>query len=214
MLVRNHYAGMESRRIRKYWLARLLKVIGETGVSNSLTFSHETIQLLIILFLFGNLNSIAQTVTNLRFEQSAKMIDVYYDLSGKDNESIEVKIYCSQDGGNSWGTPLQYVTGAVGEKVKQGFGKKITWDVLKETQKLTGEIKFKIDAMPDKIEVIPAALICRSITVTHTAGSQLPPLRKQLLTGWSKQTSVEARNAGLPRILELIDKLNRQTDAL
>ncbi|MBL7906183.1 MAG: energy transducer TonB [Bacteroidales bacterium] len=88
----------------------------------------------------------SQIVNNLRFEQSGKMIDVYYDLSGKGDDSFLVKLYCSQDGGKTWGAPLKYVSGAIGESVKPGNGKKISWDVLKEKDKLVGEVKFKVEA--------------------------------------------------------------------
>jgi len=125
----------------------------------------KQIQLFIILFLFGNPISFAQTVTNLRFEQSEKMIDVYYDLSGKGDDYFLVKLYCSLDGGKTWGTPLNYVTGHVG-KIIIGPNKKITWNVLKEKEKLVGEIKFKVEAT--------SMSGCQSFTITHNAGSVAP----------------------------------------
>lgn len=134
----------------------------------------KQIQLFIILFLFGNLTSIAQTVTNLRFEQSGKMIDVYYDLSGKDDESFQIKLYCSLDEGKAWGTSLYYVTGAVGEKIKPGNNKKITWDVIKEKEKLVGEVKFKIEVTPMSG--------CYSFTITHKVGI-IAPVTKTVTYG-------------------------------
>ncbi len=109
---------------------------------------------------------IGQTISSLRFEPSGKMIDVYYDLSGKTDESFQVNLYCSLDGGKTWGVSLKYVSGAVGENIKPGIGKKITWDVLQEKDKLVGEIKFKVEAN--------ALSGCRSFTVTHSAGSVAP----------------------------------------
>ncbi|MBK6346861.1 MAG: hypothetical protein IPF68_13175 [Bacteroidales bacterium] len=150
-------------------------------------------QLFLLLLLSGNLVSLAQTVTNLRFEQSAKMIDVYYDLSGKDNESIEVKIYCSQDGGNTWGSSLYHVTGAAGVNIKPGLGKKITWDVLREKDKLVGEIKFKVEAN--------AMSVCRSFTITHSAGSVCNGYKISHMM--LLKPTPAAKNAGLPKILVL-----------
>jgi hypothetical protein len=126
----------------------------------------KQIWLLFLLVLYGNPSAFAQTVTNIRFEQAGKLIDVYYDLSGKGNESFQVKLYCSLDGGKTWGTPLNYVTGDVGEKIKQGTNKKITWDVLKEKDKLVGDIKFKVETT--------SMSGCHSFTITHSAGSTAP----------------------------------------
>lgn len=89
-----------------------------------------------------------QAVSNLHFEQSFKVIDVYYDLSGKSDELFQINLYCSLDSGKTWGNPLNYVSGAVGENIKPGTKKKITWDVLKENEKLVGEIRFKVEATP------------------------------------------------------------------
>ncbi len=94
------------------------------------------------------------------------MIDVYYDLSGKWDESFRVKLYCSVDEGKTWGSPLNFVTGEVGENIKPGTSKKITWDVLKEKDKLVGEIKFKVEAY------LMAA--CSNFSVTNSAGSVAP----------------------------------------
>ncbi|MBL7906182.1 MAG: hypothetical protein JNL22_14250 [Bacteroidales bacterium] len=125
-------------------------------------------QILIVFLLSLTLNwiSIAQSVSNLRFEQSGKMIEVFYDLAGKVDETFTVKLFCSQDGGKTWGTALKYVTGAVGENVAQGYGKKISWDVLKERDKLMGEINFKIEAT--------SRSYCQRFIVTHNAGSVAP----------------------------------------
>jgi hypothetical protein len=94
------------------------------------------------------------------------MIDVYYDLSGKSNELFQISLYYSEDGGKHWGTSLKYVTGKVGENIKPGNNKKVTWDVLKEKDILVGEVKFKVEAMPMSN--------CCSFIVTHTAGSIAP----------------------------------------
>ena len=87
----------------------------------------------------------SQKVDNIRFEQVGKQINIYYDLQGEGN--CNVNIYYSEDGGNTWGSSLVNVTGAVGENQKPGANKMIIWDVLKDKDKLSGEIKFKIEAI-------------------------------------------------------------------
>jgi TonB family protein len=104
--------------------------------------------ILTCVFILLSLIVKGQTVINLRFEQSGKMIDVYYDLSGKSDELFQIRLYCSQNGGKTWGNPLNYVSGAVGENIKPGTEKKITWDVLKENEKLVGEVRFKVESTP------------------------------------------------------------------
>ncbi|RLD58110.1 MAG: hypothetical protein DRJ05_08580 [Bacteroidetes bacterium] len=88
--------------------------------------------------------SFSQEVENIRFEQEGKMINIYYNLSG--TESYDVIIYCST-GENDWGTPLQMVTGAIGAGQTAGIDKEIIWDVLTEREKLTGEVRFKIEVI-------------------------------------------------------------------
>lgn len=88
-----------------------------------------------------------QTVTNLHFEQTGKKIEVYYGIIGIGDESFQVKLYCSLDGGKTWGSPLNYVTGDIGENIRSGSNKKIIWDVLKEKDQLVGKIKFKVEAL-------------------------------------------------------------------
>jgi len=104
--------------------------------------------LIVIFFLHFSLWNFSQEITNIHFVQEGKMINIYYDLTGEGN--YEVKVYCSQDGGNNWGNPLIQVTGAVGKDLNPGVGKKIIWDVLVEKEALQGDIKFKVEALsPD-----------------------------------------------------------------
>ena len=104
----------------------------------------KPVKYIITLFLLLPLLSFSQKVENIRFEQVGKKIHIYYDLSG---EGIyDVKVFCSTHNGNTWGNPLQKVSGDVGESVNTGRNKTIVWDVLQEQEKLTGDIRFKIEA--------------------------------------------------------------------
>ena len=102
---------------------------------------------IILLALVIPMLSFAQQVENVRFEQQGKQIHIYYDLQG--NGTYNVNVFCSTDGGRTWGQPLQKVTGAVSKNQKPGTNKEIIWDVLAERDKLEGEIRFKIDAKQD-----------------------------------------------------------------
>lgn len=97
-----------------------------------------------LIILVFPLISCAQIVSNIHFEPAGKKILIYYDLEG--DQEYTVQVFCSSDNGHAWGEPLQKVNGAVGENQKSGSNKIIVWDVLKETDNLTGEIKFNIVA--------------------------------------------------------------------
>jgi len=102
-----------------------------------------SILILFILIAFSTVSS--QEITNIHFEQKGKKINIYYDLSGEG--TYEIKAYCSQDGGNSWGSALNNVTGSIGIDQLAGQGKIITWDVLTEHEKLVGNVAFKVEAL-------------------------------------------------------------------
>ena len=95
-----------------------------------------------------NIATFAQSISNIRFEKSGKLIDVFYDFTANDDATYTMTLFCSQDGGMTWGAPLKKVTGDVGENIKPGIKKKVTWNVLEEQDKLVGEIKFKLEAKP------------------------------------------------------------------
>lgn len=87
-----------------------------------------------------------QEVKNVRYEQEGKKIIIYYDLVGKVEDSYLVKISYRQENGSPWIGPLKMVTGDVGENVPTGNNKQIVWDVLKDIEKLSGYIQFKVTA--------------------------------------------------------------------
>jgi formylglycine-generating enzyme required for sulfatase activity len=89
----------------------------------------------------------AQKIDNVHYEQSGKTIIVTYNLTElKGQQTATVSLFYSEDGGKTWGKPLQKVTGDVGKCVRPGSEKKITWDVLTERTSLTGTISFKVKA--------------------------------------------------------------------
>jgi len=99
---------------------------------------------ILFVFLTAVCKIISQEITNVRFEQNGNMINIYYDLSGPDE--YEVKVYCSHDGGNTWGLPLSILTGDIGKGQKQGKSKKIIWNVLEENGNLEGIVTLKVEA--------------------------------------------------------------------
>ena len=97
-----------------------------------------------ILILGSNVVN-AQKVENVRFEQVGKQIIIYYDLTGtRSGQTYDVQVFCSTDGGLTFGNPLKQTVGDIGRNITGGPGKKIIWEVLGEQDKLTGEVVFEI----------------------------------------------------------------------
>jgi hypothetical protein len=104
---------------------------------------------IVILFLLLSLLSFSQQITNIHFEQEGKQIHIYYDLEGEG--FFNVKVYCSEDNGNTWGKQLEKVKGAVGENQMPDKNKMIIWDVLQEREELRGNLRFKVDVHSETI---------------------------------------------------------------
>ena len=102
----------------------------------------QLINFLILLLFTTGLT--AQNVTNADARQEGKKIIISYML----DKAADISVYCSMDGGKTFGAALQQVTGKVGKNVSAGSNT-IVWDVLAETDKLQGEnIVFKVKATP------------------------------------------------------------------
>ena len=85
--------------------------------------------------------SFGQMVSNVDAYQEGKNIIITYDT---DKAGSVGDVYCSTDGGRTWGVPLKQVTGDVNKQVQAG-SHRIVWDVLSEREKLAGEsICFKV----------------------------------------------------------------------
>jgi len=100
----------------------------------------------------------AQRVDNVIATQQDKTIVVTYDLLGlADGQTANVSLFCSENGGTSWGSKLRYVIGDVGEGIKGGYGKQIVWQLLEERERLTGDrISFEVRAMLSSKTIISA----------------------------------------------------------
>ena len=97
----------------------------------------------LLLSAFTAVCSFGQTVSNVDAYQEGKNIIITYDT---DKAGSVGDVYCSTDGGRTWGEPLRQVTGDVNKQVQAGCHR-IVWDVLSEREKLAGaNISFKVEA--------------------------------------------------------------------
>ena len=103
---------------------------------------------IVFFILMLPLFTYAQRIENVRAEQDGKKINIYYNITGaQSGQTFNVKLYCSTNGGQTWGSPLYYVSGDIGKNISGGYNKHIVWDVLSEREKLAGNrICFEIRA--------------------------------------------------------------------
>ena len=96
----------------------------------------------LLLSVFTAVCCFGQTVSNVDAYQEGKNIIITYDT---DKAGSVGDVYCSTDGGRTWGAPLKQVTGDVNKQVPAG-NHRIVWDVLSEREKLANaNICFKVD---------------------------------------------------------------------
>ena len=104
----------------------------------------------LLLSVFTAVCSFGQTVSNVDAYQEGKNIIITYDT---DKAGSVGDVYCSTDGGRTWGEPLRQVTGDVNKQVPAG-SHRIVWDVLAEREKLAGaNICFKVEANSGRFSV-------------------------------------------------------------
>lgn len=110
------------------------------------------IKLVFVLLLsaFTAVCSFRQTVSNVDAYQEGKNIIITYDT---DKAGFVDFVYCSTDGGRTWGEPLKQVTGDVNKQVQAG-SHRIVWDVLSERENLAGaNICFKVEVNSGRFTV-------------------------------------------------------------
>ena len=96
----------------------------------------------LLLSVFTAVCTFGQTVSNVDAYQEGKNIIITYDI---DKAGCVGDVYCSTDGGHTWGVPLKRVTGDVNKQVPSG-SHRIVWDVLSDREKLAGaNICFKVE---------------------------------------------------------------------
>ncbi|MDO5587711.1 MAG: formylglycine-generating enzyme family protein [Bacteroidales bacterium] len=104
----------------------------------------------LLLSVFSAVCSFGQTVSNVDAYQEGKNIIITYET---DKAGSVGDVYCSTDGGRTWGEPLRQVTGDVNKQVQAG-SHRIVWDVLSEREKLAGaNICFKVEVNSGRFTV-------------------------------------------------------------
>ena len=106
--------------------------------------------LFLSLVCFTAVCSFGQTVSNVDAYQEGKNIIITYET---DKAGSVGDVFCSTDGGRTWGEPLKQVNGDVNKQVPAG-SHRIVWDVLAEREKLAGaNICFKVEVNSGRFTV-------------------------------------------------------------
>jgi hypothetical protein len=93
----------------------------------------------------------AQVVQELSYKIEGDKIRVTYNLKGEPSERYTITLFSSA---NDFSSPLQYVTGDVGDDVIPGIGKTILWDARREFSEYKGSIKLTIKYKISPVQVL------------------------------------------------------------
>jgi hypothetical protein len=88
----------------------------------------------------------APLVSNVKFgmQSGTRLVDVTYDLSGG---TCSIGLSVSSDNGATFAVPVKSVTGAVGNGVTSGTGKRIVWDAGTDWPGQTSsQVKLRVTA--------------------------------------------------------------------
>jgi formylglycine-generating enzyme required for sulfatase activity len=112
-----------------------------------------------IFLCFTIAQAYTQSIVNVTFKQQGETVRISYDLKDAQNgQTFNIELYCSTDGGRTYGNALKAVSGDVGEKIIGGYSKTIIWQPMQEniTTLESDKVKFKVTAaikstMPDNM---------------------------------------------------------------
>jgi hypothetical protein len=153
----------------------------------------------------------AQKVENVRASARGEQIIITYDLTGDTPDQLfKVNLYCSH---NNFASPVQQVTGAVGDNILSGKDKRIEWNAKNEIRDFKGDLSFEVHAdliapivAPATTLATPTQFIFRALPsvkrggtlpIYWSGGSSPENVKLELLKkGVAKQTVMNAENIG------------------
>lgn len=72
----------------------------------------------------------APVVENVQFEQrtdGSLLVDIYYDVTDIDGDTLQITVEASSDDGITWGLPCDSLSGDIGDEILSGTDKHIIW---------------------------------------------------------------------------------------
>jgi len=127
-------------------------------------------------FSIAFLTGFTQSIQNINASVSGGKVTVTYDLVGaKPDQTFIIGLYGSH---NNFSTPLQMVSGDVGNNVKGAVGKKILWDA-------EGELGNNIDQITQITFKVKGELAAVPIAVKNPANGSTARTGKNLKILWA-----------------------------
>ena len=134
------------------------------------------------------INTHGQTIDNVRAYMSNDVIVIEYDLkaTGEANE-YKIELYGSH---NNYREPIRFVTGDVGERVRSGTRRTITWAVKNELVNFTGDVQFEVRGEPILLikpfsfgKPVEGSVVKRAsnVTIEWTGGAPTENVQLQLM---------------------------------
>jgi len=88
-----------------------------------------------------------ENVTAAQRTDGSKVVDIYYDVSDADGDTLTITMQVSSDSGQTWDITPLYTSGDIGANINPGTGKHIIWNAGDEAYTLDGDqYQFKIIA--------------------------------------------------------------------
>ena len=87
---------------------------------------------LLLLLAAVPLRAADPQVSNIRVAQrtdGSRLVDIHYDVTDADGDTLTVSVQASDDGGTSWLYPVRTLSGDVGPGVVPGTDRHIVWDL-------------------------------------------------------------------------------------
>ncbi len=116
----------------------------------------------VIIILIATIVSFAangQVFSNLRAAKQANQIIIKYDISATDpDQTFDIKLECSADGGKTFNIFPQFISGDL-KGISAGNGKEITWNIQQEEKKYNNyKFVFQLVAIQNLSKKTPKQL--------------------------------------------------------
>ena len=119
------------------------------------------------LFIFASASisfAAAPEVSNILATQRAgtKLVDIYYDVTDAEGDSLTVAVQMSSDAGSSWNIPARTLTGDVNFNVTPGTSNHIVWNAGADWNRnytTSGKVRILADDAPTTPPVASMAFV-------------------------------------------------------
>ena len=129
--------------------------------------------ILLITSIFANTAPVVESVTASQRTDGSGIVDIYYDVSDADGDTLSVVLQLSEDAGSTFSITPIFTSGDIGSNILSGTGKHIIWNAGSENYTLgNNQYQFKV-IVEDGYESITVTDIDGNVYQTVQIGNQL-----------------------------------------